>query len=70
MVGAGGFVIWTRGSARGDLRPQIRRWFGDAGLREVAFDGEPEQFGVGLHQMPAKELPSPPLPEHLFEFVS
>ena len=31
-----------------DLRPTIRRWFADAGLSEVAFDGDPERFGVGV----------------------
>ena len=49
MLAAGGTVIWTRGwFAVEDLRPTIRRWFLDAGLNEISFDGEPERFGVGV----------------------
>ena len=49
MLAPAGTVIWTRGRYEGnDLRPVIRRWFTDAGLLELAFDGEPDRFGVGV----------------------
>ena len=57
MLTVGGTVIWTRGwFADDDLRPTIRRWFADEGLAEVAFDGEPERYGVGV----ARSLGTPP----------
>jgi hypothetical protein len=74
LMAPGGTVIWTRGRLGGedDLRPVIRRWFSDAGLTEVAFDGAPETFGVGV----ARRDPGvaagpglPPLPGRLFTFV-
>lgn len=64
----GGTVIWTRGSMAPDLRPAIRRWFSDAGIDEVAFDGEPEGFGVGVGRRSAGSA-GPPLPDRLFTFV-
>lgn len=49
MLARDGVVVWTRGWFRHeDLRPQIRQWFVDAGLEEIAFDGDPERFGVGV----------------------
>ena len=49
MLTAGGTVIWTRGwFGDEDLRPTIRRWVAETGLTEVAFDGEPERYGVGV----------------------
>jgi SAM-dependent methyltransferase len=50
MVREGGYVVWTRGGGEhSDLRPQVRRWFSDAGLPELAFDGAAERYGVGLN---------------------
>ena len=70
MLAAGGRVIWTRGRFDDeDLRPAIRRWFTKEGLAEVAFDGEPERFGVGVAQAPA-DLPEVPLTAtRLFTFA-
>lgn len=49
MLAVGATVIWTRGRFTGqDLRPTIRRWFVETGLSEVAFEGDPEPFGVGV----------------------
>lgn len=68
MVRDGGYVVWTRGgSPESDLRPQVRRWFADAGLPEVAFDGAPERYGVGLNARPPT-APDRILPRRLFTF--
>jgi hypothetical protein len=69
MVRPGGFVVWTRGwFAHADLRPEVRRWSVDAGLEEVAYEGEPAQYGVGLYRRPAG-APVAPLPARLFTFI-
>ena len=70
MLASGGTVIWTRGwFTHEDLRPTIRRWFVDAGLSEVAFDGDPERFGVGVARL-NKDRPSlPPTATRLFSFT-
>lgn len=52
LVGADGFVIWTRGAPEPDRRLEIRRWFMSAGLAEVAFEGAPEPYGVGTNRQP------------------
>jgi len=56
---------------RGQTRPApaIRRWFIEAGLGEVAFDGAPEQFGVGVARRPAGDGCISSLPARLFTFV-
>lgn len=70
MLAAGGTVIWTRGwFAREDLRPTIRRWFTAAGLTEVAFDGDPERFGVGVARSAAHQSTVPPSGMRLFSFI-
>ena len=71
MLVPGGTVIWTRGrfSAERDLRPHVRRWFVEAGLDEVAFDGEPESFGVGVARRPLDATAAVELPPRLFTFV-
>ncbi|MGZ4460169.1 MAG: SAM-dependent methyltransferase [Nocardioidaceae bacterium] len=59
LCAEGATVIWTRGRFRsGDLTPQIRSWFADAGFEEVSFD-VPEDAGyrVGVHRLVA--LPQP-----------
>ena len=70
MLAAGGTVIWTRGwFAHEDLRPTIRRWFTEAGLTEVAFDGDPERFGVGVARSATNHPTSPPNNLRLFSFI-
>lgn len=53
MVSEGGVVIWTRGGYDGedDPRPQVRRWFIEAGMPEMSFDGAPERYGVGVNRV-------------------
>lgn len=74
MLREGGFVIWTRGAGgreEPDRRPEVRRWFRGAGLPEVAFDGEPETYGVGVNTVDApargrvRRMQAP-----LFQFLS
>ncbi|HEX6421606.1 MAG TPA: hypothetical protein VFZ77_24090 [Acidimicrobiales bacterium] len=69
MVVPGGTVVWTRGGGDPDRRPQVRAWFAAAGFDEVAFDGAPERFGVGVHRLPVGRPGTPiPLPDRLFTF--
>lgn len=52
MVFQGGYVIWTRGGGPPvDHRPEVRRWFIEAGMPECSFDGEPEKYGVGVNHI-------------------
>ena len=71
MLTPGGTVIWTRGRFADDidLRPDVRRWFTDAGLEEVAFDGEPESFGVGVARRPRSTAVTGEAPPRLFTFA-
>jgi hypothetical protein len=70
LLHAGGLVIWTRGAFDHDLRPQVRAWFRAAGFEEIAFDGAPERYGVGLCRLAdAPAVASGPLPTPLFTFV-
>jgi Methyltransferase domain len=70
MLRPGGFVIWTRGRFRGtDLRPSVRRWIGEAGLVEVAYDGEPELYGVGVARADATVRTDLRVPDRLFTFI-
>jgi hypothetical protein len=69
LLAAGGAVIWTRGAfGDRDLRPQIRRWFEEAGFDEIAFDHEERGYGVGVHRLSSAARPTPP-PRRLFSFV-
>ena len=69
MVRDGGYIAWTRGSGPGgDLREQVRGWFEEAGLAEVAFDGPPERFGVGLYVRTPAAVPRA-IPPRLFTFL-
>lgn len=68
MLRPGGTVIWTRGAFTSDLRPQVRAWFREAGLRETSFDGEPEGYGVGTARLGPGARPARSLPERLFTF--
>lgn len=70
LLHAGGFAIWTRGAFDHDLRPQVRAWFRSAGFEELAFDGAPERYGVGLCRLgDAPAAASGALPTPLFTFV-
>jgi len=69
MLRPGGTVIWTRGGTEPDLRPAIRRWFVESGLRETAFDSEPGGFGVGVATKPSQTSKRQPLPGRLFTFI-
>ena len=71
MLAEGGTVIWTRGvfESGQDLRRTIRRWFTEAGLEEVAFDGAPERFGVGVARRPVGNRCVSALPARLFTFA-
>ena len=70
IVQPGGFVIWTRGSdERDDRRSELRRWFVEAGMPEVSFDGAPEKFGVGVNQIKDSSF-EPVGDERLFTFCS
>lgn len=71
LVSFGGFVIWTRGGSEPDRRPEIRGWFRSAGLEEVAFEGAPESYGVGLNrQLSAPVLsPADQSSDRLFTFL-
>ena len=53
LVAPGGHVVWTRGGSSPDRRPHVRAWFRAAGLRELAFEGAPAPYGVGLNQLAA-----------------
>lgn len=69
MLARGGIVVWTRGLCDGvDLRPDVRRWFTEAGLDELSFEGEPELYGVGVARAGASPTPARALPERLFTF--
>ena len=70
MLRRGGLVVWTRGHCGGtDLRPSVRRWVKEAGLREVAYDGEPERYGVGVARGEASTPSERRVPDRLFTFV-
>lgn len=70
MLADGGTVVWTRGwFADDDLRPAIRRWFTEAGLDEIAFDGDRERFGVGVNRVDRNVATTRSTPERLFSFL-
>lgn len=69
LLAAGGHVIWTRGGSEPDHRDEVRRWFVETGLVEVAFDGAPEPYGVGVNRLGAAPAERRPLPRRLFTFT-
>lgn len=71
LLRPGGRMIWTRGGfGEVDLRPSVRRWVADAGLEELAYDGEPgEPHGVGLALLARPPAADAALPERLFTFL-
>ena len=51
-------LIWTRGRRLPDLTPAIRRWFGEAGFEERAFESPgPDSYSVGMHQLIGEPAP-------------
>lgn len=55
LCGHGATIIWTRGGPR---RDDVRRWVADAGFfEEIAFDGPPEAYGVGVARLTASPYP-------------
>ena len=70
LVSPGGYVIWTRGHSEPDRRPEIRRWLTSSHLQELAYEGAPEPYGVGLYQQRSTSTPRPShqIPSPLFTF--
>ncbi len=69
LCAPGATVLWTRGAGAGrDIRAMVRAWFIECGFDELAYDGEPETFGVGAARL---AVPPPPLEPgvRLFTFV-
>ena len=62
-------VIWTRGfsGAGPDRREEVRQWVRLAGFNEVAFDGAPEAYSVGVAKMVRNREPYQP-GVHFFQF--
>jgi hypothetical protein len=51
-------VIWTRGRRLPDLTPAIRRWFGEAGFEERAFEWPgPDTYSDGMRQLIGEPAP-------------
>jgi hypothetical protein len=69
MLVDGGFVIWTRGSFKSDLRPTIRAWVQQAGLVETSWDSEPDGYGVGVARLTEGRPGQAELPAKLFSFI-
>src|SRR3954467_6503255 len=69
LCAPGATVIWTRGRREPDLRPSIRRWFGEAGFAEVSFDAPDDvSWSVGVNRLTTGPLP--PVPgQRLFTFT-
>ncbi|MER7282934.1 SAM-dependent methyltransferase [Dactylosporangium sp. NPDC000244] len=69
LCAAGARVIWTRHRRAPDVTAGIRRWFAEAGFREVAFDSPGElEIGVGVHELAVPPRPHTG-PRRLFTFV-
>jgi hypothetical protein len=64
----GARVVWSRGTNRADLNPEIRGWFEDAGFEEVAWQLLDGTMGVGVHRYVGEPEPLQP-GLRLFDFV-
>jgi hypothetical protein len=58
LCAAGATLLWSRGREAGDLNDSVRRWFGEAGFEEVAYethdaDGRPA-LGVMRYAGPTR----------------
>ena len=61
-------VVWTRGRRLPDLTPAIRRWFGEVGFEERAFESPGlDSYSVGMHQLIVEPAPLQP-DRRLFTF--
>jgi hypothetical protein len=69
LVVPGGYVIWTRGGAPPDRRDEVREWFVGEGMAELAFDGAPAPYGVGLNRIGEHRPPRAFAHERLFTFL-
>jgi hypothetical protein len=59
LLATGGTVIWTRHRGAPDLTPQVRSWFGEAGVEETAFVSAPGAgwaVGSGVLRTPSATL--------------
>lgn len=77
MCAPGGTVLWTRHRREPDLTHQIRSWFEQSGLAEVAFYAPPAAtlIGMGVHRLAddgqaAPQRPAQAPAERLFSFSS
>lgn len=58
LLAPGGTVVWTRHTGAPDLTPAVRRWFAEAGFRELSFDtAEGYRFSVGVHELDGQPVP-------------
>lgn len=61
LMAPGGTVVWTRHTGAPDLTPAVRRWFADAGFRELSFDtAAGYRFSVGVHVLDGPAAPYDP----------
>ena len=61
-------VVWTRGRRLPDLTPAIRRWFGEVGFEERAFESPGlDSYSVVMHQLIVEPAPLQP-DRRLFTF--
>ena len=61
-------VLWTRGRRLPDLTPAIRRWFGEAGFEELAFESPGlDAYSVGMNRLTREPPPLQP-DRRLFTF--
>lgn len=61
LLAPGGTVVWTRHTGDPDLTPAVRRWFAEAGFRELSFDtAEGYRFSVGVHVLDGPAAPFDP----------
>ena len=71
LCAPGASVLWTRHRYPPDLTPMIRRWFADAGFRELAFEtlDDSPYVSVGHHEFAGQTAPLQ-AGRRLFTFVS
>ncbi len=70
LVRVGGYAIWTRGSFAPDRRQAIRAQFLECGCEEIAFESEPDGYGVGVVRVVAPgRANGEQVPSRLFSFI-
>jgi hypothetical protein len=61
LCARGSVLVWTRHRRPPDLTPTIRRWFGDAGFEDLAFEAPAaHRFGVGVARWASRPPPFQP----------